>query len=291
VERILIGRSGPDRLSASDHGALRSIPGRSPVLNPSTVTTQFVGTLTLTGKNFRAPATVELISATGQKTALTPVTVGSTTQITAPLNVATLALAPGAYVVRVTNTDQSTYFDFSALAVTNPAGNLSPWAAAESSMTTARRRHAMVAGRVSQAEEPARVGHDREDRRRVKELGGRHNPHDFVHPGVPVRVSQRTCGGLYRCRQWKSTRAEVRVSARNGGEDRRHDETCLAATLDPHWMQRPSCPDEQDTYRDARSQRSSAILSYISESAVRAAPDPPAPAECRSGPAGPTWGA
>jgi hypothetical protein len=123
-------------------------------INPSSVDTQFNGTLTITGKNFRAPATVEIISSTGTKTALSGPTVGGTpvgTQVTAGLN-ATIMLV-GAYVVRVTNTDQQTYSDFSALAVTNPAGNLSPWSplVAGTEMTTARRRHAMVAGRVSSA--------------------------------------------------------------------------------------------------------------------------------------------
>jgi len=120
-------------------------------INPGDVDTQYVGQLVITGKDFRAPVTVELISAAGVKSLLAnPVVSGAGTQVTVDLDVGTLGLLVGAYVVRVTNNDQGTYYDYPALAITNPAGNLQPWTVA-SGMITARRRHAMVAGRVSSA--------------------------------------------------------------------------------------------------------------------------------------------
>jgi len=119
-------------------------------INPGDTDTQYVGPLTLTGKNFRAPVTIELIDEAGSKTGLSSPTVTGGTQAVASLNVGTLGLSVGAYVVRLTNTDQGTYYDYSALAITNPAGNLGSWTTA-SDMTTARRRHALVAGRISTA--------------------------------------------------------------------------------------------------------------------------------------------
>ncbi len=119
-------------------------------INPSSVDTKYVGSLTLMGQDFRAPVTVELISPVDQIALSTPVVSNGGTQIDVPLDAAALLLDTGAYLIRVTNTDQGTYSDFSALAVTNPAGNLEAWTDA-SPMTTARRHHAMVAGRVSTA--------------------------------------------------------------------------------------------------------------------------------------------
>ncbi len=120
-------------------------------VSPGAIDTQFVGTITVTGKNFRSPITVELLSAAGAKTALTSPTAVSATQATGGLNVGTAALTVGAYVVRLTNTDQGTYYDYSSLAITNPAGNLGSWQTATSQLGTARRRHAMAAGRVNAA--------------------------------------------------------------------------------------------------------------------------------------------
>lgn len=120
-------------------------------VSPGAIDTQFVGTLALTGKNFRAPVTIELISAAGTKTALTTPAAPGTTQASGGLDVGAAALTVGAYLVRLTNTDQGTYYDFSSLAITNPAGNLTSWQTAASQLGTARRRHAMAAGRVTAA--------------------------------------------------------------------------------------------------------------------------------------------
>jgi hypothetical protein len=120
-------------------------------INPGDVTTKWSGTLTINGKNFRAPVKVEILWSSGQKNNLSGPTVVSSEKVTVALDVATLVLLPGAYLVRLTNTDQGTYYDYSALAVTNPSGNLGTWSSTSTTLNTARRRHGMVAGRISAA--------------------------------------------------------------------------------------------------------------------------------------------
>ncbi len=61
----------------------------------------------------------------------------------------TLAVAP--YVVRVTNTDEMTYGEFSLFVVTQPSAKLNPWTTATAPLNTGRRGHAGVAGRVDNA--------------------------------------------------------------------------------------------------------------------------------------------
>jgi hypothetical protein len=122
-------------------------------ISPGTVDTGFAGTLTISGTDFRDPITVQTIDVDGNMIDLTSPTVNTDQQATAGLDVGAMGLMPGAYVIRLTNTDQGTYSEFSALAVTNPSGNLGqivPWEQV-SDMNTARRRHALVPGRVSQA--------------------------------------------------------------------------------------------------------------------------------------------
>jgi hypothetical protein len=118
-------------------------------INPGDTDTQYVGKLTLFGKNFRAPVKIELIDSAGTKTNLAGAAVASGTEASANLDATKLSV--GAYLVRLTNNDQGTYFDYSALAITNPAGNLGNWSAS-SDLLTARRRHAMVSGRISAAQ-------------------------------------------------------------------------------------------------------------------------------------------
>jgi hypothetical protein len=117
--------------------------------------------VTLTGCNFRDPATVELIDptaatfdATGESVpdcsgAATCPDGSNVCTMTATFPTSTLSVGP--YVVRVTNTDEGTFGDYSLFVVTEPSGKLSPWATSGATLETGRRSHAGVAGRIDNA--------------------------------------------------------------------------------------------------------------------------------------------
>jgi hypothetical protein len=81
----------------------------------------------LTGKNFRSPVKVELYNQTVALTNVPSPTVVSATEVDVSIDPTALALGVGAYVIRVTDTDQGTYGEFSALAIISSSTNLSEW--------------------------------------------------------------------------------------------------------------------------------------------------------------------
>lgn len=130
-------------------------------VTPAAGTTQNPTNVTITGCNFRDPATVDLVTQAGMTIAATvtapPVCNGApgcpdntnhcTMTATVPTN--TMAVAP--YVVRVTNTDEMTYGEYSLFVVTQPSAKLNPWTTATAKLNTGRRGHAGVGGRVDNA--------------------------------------------------------------------------------------------------------------------------------------------
>lgn len=120
-------------------------------INPASVDTSYVGTLTLYGADFRDPVAVSLLTAAGAEIDLSGPTVLDANTITVPLDAGGLLV--GVYVVRVTNLDEGTYSDFSALAVTNPSSNLLGFNEAETlpALNIPRRMLGTVSGQTSSA--------------------------------------------------------------------------------------------------------------------------------------------
>lgn len=107
--------------------------------------------VTITGANFRADPTVSMAcrSPDGSETDLEAAVTDSTeTSIEATLPVDSLS-AGTVCVIRVTNTDGS-YYDWSAISVSNPSSNLQPFEGA-ADLVTARRAPGVVAGRATRA--------------------------------------------------------------------------------------------------------------------------------------------
>ncbi len=150
-------------------GGLKPMAFRVTALPPPTIdnvtpaagTTQSPTNITITGCNLRDPATVELVDKAGMITAATvtaqPVCNGApgcpdnTNHCTMTATVPTNTMLVQPYVVRVTNTDEMTYGEYSLFVVTQPSAKLDVWAAAPVSLVTGRRGHAGVAGRVDAA--------------------------------------------------------------------------------------------------------------------------------------------
>ena len=145
-----------DLIAVNPGGAVGFLPGAFEVteqapplvdnITPQSVINQGGQDVGIEGDHFRNPA----VEATCRSPAGAEVVVTATINGFDPQNIDTTfdmsMVAEGSVcVVRVTN-DDGTYFDYSALSVTNPARNLSSFTA-EAAMLTARRAPAAAAGR------------------------------------------------------------------------------------------------------------------------------------------------
>ncbi|MBI2394222.1 MAG: IPT/TIG domain-containing protein [Deltaproteobacteria bacterium] len=126
---------------------------------PAAGTTQANTSVTITGCNFRSP-TVAVVSSSGALTSATAGTLSCTGPATCPsgTNVCTLqatipstTLATGAYLVRVTNPDESTYGEYSAFVNTNPSSKLETGFVVSKPLVTGRRSLETVSGRINAA--------------------------------------------------------------------------------------------------------------------------------------------
>lgn len=128
-------------------------------VSPAAGTTQADTAVTITGCNFRSPK-VDLVSAAG---ALSPATVGTltcagaatcpggTSVCTLSATIKSTGAATGAYLVRVTNPDESTYGEYSAFVITNPSSKLEEGFKAAKPLTLGRRSLSTVSGRINSA--------------------------------------------------------------------------------------------------------------------------------------------
>ncbi|HWE26352.1 MAG TPA: IPT/TIG domain-containing protein, partial [Polyangia bacterium] len=116
-------------------------------IDPASVPTNFSGTIKIFGSNFRAPIKVEYYAQGG-----TPTTVTSTLVSATEVDFTYPALAQGAYVLRVTDTDEGTYGEFSALAVINSSLNIVGWTDVTATpLPNPTMRHGAAGGQVSTA--------------------------------------------------------------------------------------------------------------------------------------------
>ena len=117
-------------------------------IDPPTVPTNYAGTIKIFGSNFRAPIKVEYYAEGTMPTTFTSTFVSATeVDITYPGT-----LAVGAYVLRVTDSDQGTYGEYSALAVISSSLNIAAWTDAKSSpLVNPTMRHGAAGGQVSGA--------------------------------------------------------------------------------------------------------------------------------------------
>lgn len=126
-------------------------------LSPAVVASTSAETFTIFGKNFRVPsvqmrcfnlngALFDLNGDTNPDMAV--VNSFTDTSISATFNASNASLA--GCIVRVTNTDQGTFTEYSALTVTNPAFNIRPGQAG-TTLNVARRAPLMLTGRATNA--------------------------------------------------------------------------------------------------------------------------------------------
>lgn len=111
---------------------------------PSRGDTQTETSVSIYGSDFRDPVKIELIDAT--ETVVH--TIASETPVSATridTTLPTQSLPTGAYLVRVTNGDEGTFYTFAGFLVTNPSANLQVFAQ-DSPLTTGRR---LLAGAVT----------------------------------------------------------------------------------------------------------------------------------------------
>jgi len=100
-------------------------PPRIDDVTPSNGTTQNDVAVTISGANFPADATVDLVDLNGTlvSAVITTLTPPSVIQATIP----TTALSVGNYLVRVTRPSDGAYGEYAVFTVTGPSGNPGPW--------------------------------------------------------------------------------------------------------------------------------------------------------------------
>lgn len=118
----------PDQRVGLLPAAFRVVSAAPPTitgLSPGSVANTNPQTFGIVGRDFRMPqVTLSCVDGAGAPLAISPaatVTASTATSVTASFNA---SVAGAACVVRVTDTDNQTFADFSALVITNPAQNL-----------------------------------------------------------------------------------------------------------------------------------------------------------------------
>lgn len=113
------------------------ISGIAPASGSSNAATQ----ITITGSYFASNATATTLDSTGSGLPCS-ISSQSSTQIVCTTQV----LPTGVYLVRVTNTSDGTFYDFSSFVVTNPASNLGGFSTSSQSLIIGRQGLAAVTG-------------------------------------------------------------------------------------------------------------------------------------------------
>jgi len=130
----------------------------NPAPDPTSVAPQifpsnYAQSLTISGSNFRAPVTVALYGSNGVPVNVPSPVVASPNEIQiAAFDVGTLGLTTGAYLVRVTNTDDGSFGEYSAISILTSMLSPGAWTDNTSAaLPVAVMRHGVAAGQTSLA--------------------------------------------------------------------------------------------------------------------------------------------
>ncbi|HXI60361.1 MAG TPA: hypothetical protein VNO55_30070, partial [Polyangia bacterium] len=148
---IVVNPDGTVGVAAGAFNATAAAPPRIAALSPGSVSNGTGQTFTVSGQNFRQPAVaLSCVDSGGTPVATNPTAAVSGATATSLTVTFDASGAGAACVVRVTNGDDKTYDEFSALVITNPAANL--YAAKDGpSLLTARRAAVAMDGLASNA--------------------------------------------------------------------------------------------------------------------------------------------
>jgi hypothetical protein len=108
---------------------------------PASGSSNAATTITITGNYFASNATAETIDVSGNAL---PCSISS--QSSTVIICTTQVLPTGVYLIRVTNTSDSTYYDYSSFVVTNPASNLGGFSTSGQSLVIGTQGNAAVTG-------------------------------------------------------------------------------------------------------------------------------------------------
>lgn len=146
---IVVNPDGTVGVSTSAFRVVAQPPPTISALSPGSVSNANPQTFTISGNNFRMPiVTLFCVDGTGAALPASPaatVTGSTPTSVSVSFNASTAGVA---CVVRVTDGDDQTYGDFSALVITNPAQNLYP-ATAGPLLSQARRAPVVLGGNAN----------------------------------------------------------------------------------------------------------------------------------------------
>ncbi len=122
-------------------------------LDPPVIPSNFTGTYKIFGRNFRDPVRVEVYGPSGTLVNVPNATVVSATEVDLNgFDPTTLNLPVGASVVRVTNTDQETYGEYTAMAIISASFNIVGWTDVTSTpLPSPLMRQGAAAGQISLA--------------------------------------------------------------------------------------------------------------------------------------------
>jgi hypothetical protein len=158
--------TNPDGCSATLSKAFTIVPNAPPKIisvQPATGTTQKDVPVVVSGCHFPNNSTISTIDVNQQTVVHSVQNVSCSGNnvpecdntplctMNATIQTNTKMLAPGAYVVRVTNPTDMTWGDWSAFVVTDPSGKLTGNWTKANSLVTGRRAHGMLAGRLDDA--------------------------------------------------------------------------------------------------------------------------------------------
>lgn len=148
----------PDGIAGRLEGAFRitNLPPPSvDNINPGSGNTSENPTVTISGSNFRSPVRMTLINSSLQEVkgnCSSPESVISVSSvfsdiITATVRISNCNISAGVYLLRVMNTDESSYYDWASFVITNPASNPGFWEVSQNFLVKGRAGLAVVSGR------------------------------------------------------------------------------------------------------------------------------------------------
>ncbi|MGC8580331.1 MAG: IPT/TIG domain-containing protein [bacterium] len=112
-------------------------------ISPASGVTNVQTTITISGNYFASDATATAIDSSGTNYNCTITPPQSATVITCTVPI----LSTGVYLIRVTNTSDHTYYDYSSFVITNPASNLGGFTISQQNLIIGRQALAAVTGK------------------------------------------------------------------------------------------------------------------------------------------------